>query len=285
MAGSYSEQLHLIGLLTEKAVRQAISAMDVSKGSTGLDAGCGIGTHTLWLAEESGPNGKVIGVDISSENLSYAMKAAKENGLSHRVRFLQQDLQKLSISSHSVDYVWCADSLWPVSGMNPLAVLKKCRRVVKPGGKIGILFWSTQVLLPGYPILEAHLNLAHASINPYLQNVSPSLHFLRARGWLRSACLVEIGLKSFVADISAPLSREERKAIACCLSMFWGDLESAVSPEDWALFQNLSDPKSRDCLYDHPDYHALIVYTLFHAKVPVLGGKKMIKVTVSKAKK
>src|SRR4030043_163428 len=122
MAESYPEQLHLIGLLTEKVVRQAISAMDLPKGSTGLDAGCGIGTHSLWLAEETGPDGKIIGVDISSENLAYAMKASKENGLSDRVRFLQQDLQRLSIPLHSVDYVWCADTLWPVSGMNPLTV-------------------------------------------------------------------------------------------------------------------------------------------------------------------
>lgn len=285
MAGSYSEQMYLIGLLTEKVVRQAISAMDFPKGSTGLDAGCGIGTHSLWLAEEAGPGGKIIGVDISSENLAYAMKAAQENGLSHRVRFLQQDLQKLSIPLHSVDYVWCADTLWPVSGMNPLAVIKKCRRVVRPGGQIGILFWSTQVLLPGYPMLEARLNLAHARTNPYLQNVSPSLHFLRALGWLRSARLVEIGMKSFVAEISAPLSREKRKAMAYCLSMFWGNLESCVSVMDWSQFQNLSDPKSSDCIYEHPDYCALIVYTLFHAKVPVpANDKEMIKASVLKAK-
>ncbi len=285
MAGSCSEQLYLIGLLTEQAVRQAISAMDLPKGSIGLDAGCGIGTHALWLAEETGPDGKIIGVDISSENLACAMKAAKENGLSHRVRFLQQDLQSLSLPLHSVDYVWCADTLWPVSGMNPLAVIKKCRRVVRPGGQIGILFWSAQVLLPGYPILEARLNLAHARANPYLQNVSPSLHFLRALGWLRSARLVEIGMKNFVAEISAPLSREKRKAMACCLSMFWGNLKSRVSAMDWAQFQNLSDPKSSDCIFDHPDYCALIVYTLFHAKVPAEGSDKaMIRTSASKAK-
>ena len=284
MAGSYSERQSLIGLLTGKAVRQAISAMDLPKGSIGLDAGCGIGTHSLWLAEETGPEGKIIGVDLSSENLAYAIKAAKENGLSHRVKFLRQDLRRLSIPLHSVDYVWCADTLWPVPGMNPLAVIKKFRRAVRPGGRIGLLFWSAQVLLPGYPMLEAHLNLAQARANPYLHNVSPSLHFLRALGWLRSAHLVGIGMKSFVAEISAPLSGEKRKAIACCLSMLWGHLESGVSGMDWAQFQNLSDPESGDCLYDQPDYCALIVYTLFHARAPVPGQpQEMIKASVLKA--
>jgi hypothetical protein len=66
--------------------------------------------------------------------------------------------------------------------------------------------------------------------------------------------------------------------------MFWGNLESRVSAMDWSQFQNLSDPKSSDCIYDHPDYCALIVYTLFHAKVPVPGnGKEMIKASVLKA--
>jgi len=263
--------MRLIGLLTEKAVRQAISAMNLPRGSAGLDAGCGLGTHSFWLAEETGPDGKIIGVDISTENLALAKKSAKESGLSHRVKFLLQDIQRLSIPPHSVDYAWCADTLWPASGMNPLAAIKKCRRAVKPGGRIGVLFWSTQVLLPGYPRLEARLNLAHTRANPYLHNVSPSLHFLRAMGWLRLARLVEIRMSSFVAEISAPLSQEKRKAMADCLSMFWGNLESHVSAKDWKLFQNLSDPKSGDCIYDHPDYCALVVYSLFQARVPVRG--------------
>jgi hypothetical protein len=92
-------------------------------------------------------------------------------------------------------------------------------------------------------------------------------------------------MKSFVAEISAPLSREKRKAMAYCLSMFWGNLESCVSVMDWSQFQNLSDPKSSDCIYEHPDYCALIVYTLFHAKVPVpANDKEMIKASVLKAK-
>ncbi len=268
MSESYPGPLHLMSLLTETAARQAISSMGLVQGSKDLDAGCGIGTHALWLAEETGPYGEVIGVDISSENLEHGIQAAQDKGLSHRVRFLREDLQNLPFPAHSLDYVWCADTLWPTSEMNPPKAIEEFRRVTRPGGQIGILFWSTQILLPGYPLLEARLNLAHTHLNPYLQDVPPALHFLRAPGWLRSGGLIDINAKSFLAEISAPLSQEKREAIACCMNMFWGDLESCMSTKDWLLFQNLGDPQSSDCLYDHPDYHALIVYTFYFGTVP-----------------
>ena len=34
-------------------------------GSLGLDAACGNGDHSLWLAEAVSPNGQVVGLDIS----------------------------------------------------------------------------------------------------------------------------------------------------------------------------------------------------------------------------
>jgi ubiquinone/menaquinone biosynthesis C-methylase UbiE len=51
--------------VTEPAIRSAIRALELPPGSRGLDAGCGVGTHTLWLAEATSPDGYVTGIDIS----------------------------------------------------------------------------------------------------------------------------------------------------------------------------------------------------------------------------
>jgi SAM-dependent methyltransferase len=264
---SYWEQLRLGNLLTEPVIQQAIRAMRIRPGSVGLDAGCGIGQHTLWLAEETGPSGKVTGVDVSPENLSAARRAADERNLSGRVKFLQENLLHLPLEDSGFDWAWCANTLWPVPGMDPLAGVAELRRVVRCGGRIGLLFWSNQTLLPGYPLLEARLDLAHAANNPYLNEVPPHLHFLRALGWLRSAGLQQIEACTFVADAHAPLTVEIRDALAFCFSMFWGDLEVHLSPEDWREYRRLCDPESNECILDSPDYYCLLTYTLFHGKV------------------
>ena len=267
-ARSYPESLRLAGLLTEPAVRQAIDDMQLPPGSAGIDAGCGIGQHALWLAQAIGSRGNVTGVDISTENLTAASAAADERGLSGRVKFRRGDLLHLPFEDSSFDWAWCADTLWPVAGMNPLAGVRELRRVVRPGGRIGVLFWSGQTLLPGYPLLEARLYLAHAGANPYLKDVPPELHFMRANSWLRSAGLTEIRVRTFPAETHAPLSADKRDALAFWFSMFWGDLAAYVSKEDWAQYRRLCDPGSTECVLDDPDYHSLITYTLFPAMVP-----------------
>ncbi|MEW6363473.1 MAG: class I SAM-dependent methyltransferase [Acidobacteriota bacterium] len=266
---TYPEQLRLAGLLTEPAVRHAIDDMQLPRGSTGIDAGCGIGQHALWLAEAIGSGGKVTGVDISTENLTAAAATAEERGFTGRVKFRQGDLLHLPFEDSSFDWAWCADTLWPVAGMDPVAGVRELRRVVRPGGKIGVLFWSGQTVLPGYPLLEARLYLAHAAANPYLKDVPPELHFVRANSWLRSAGLTEIRVRTYAAETQAPLSADRRDALAYWFSMFWGDLEAHVSEEVWAQFRRLCDPGSTECILRDPDYHSLITYTLFRATVPV----------------
>ena len=64
--------------VTKPAVRSAIRALPLPAGSRELDVGCGIGTHTLWLAEAVSPEGHVTGIDISSEYLTYAKQLASQ---------------------------------------------------------------------------------------------------------------------------------------------------------------------------------------------------------------
>ena len=64
---NYAEKLSWSNLLREPVLRSAIRALQLPSGSRGLDAGCGIGVHTLWLAEAVAPDGHVIGLDLSPE--------------------------------------------------------------------------------------------------------------------------------------------------------------------------------------------------------------------------
>jgi ubiquinone/menaquinone biosynthesis C-methylase UbiE len=253
---------------TEPAVRSAIRTLELPPASRGLDAGCGLGTHTLWLAEATSPDGHVTGIDISPRCLARAEEIANKSGLAERVSFQQGDMVDLAFGDDVFDWAWNADTLWPVAGVDPLPLVSELVRVVKPGGIVAILFWSSQQLLPGYPLLEARLNATCAARFPYTDTTKPGLHILRVLGWLQRAGLEKPKARTFVADIQAPLGDAARNALTGSFQMFWGKAEPEVTPEDWAAFQRLCQPESPDFILNLPDYYAFITYSLFCGKVP-----------------
>ncbi|MBN1935818.1 MAG: class I SAM-dependent methyltransferase [Anaerolineae bacterium] len=253
--------------VTEPAVSSAIHTLHLPAGSRGLDAGCGIGTHTLWLAEAASPGGHVTGVDISAECLAHAGETASKSRLATQVSFQYGDMGDLPFDDGAFDWAWNADTLWPVAGKDLLPLVKELVRVVKPGGIVAILFWSSQRLLPGYPLLETRLNATYAANFPYTDDTKPQGHILRALGWLQEVGLDDSQVRTFVADIHAPLTDTVRSALTGSFQMLWGKAEPEVTPEDWGQFQRLSQPESPDFILNLPDYYAFITYSLFWGKV------------------
>ena len=219
--------------LREPLLRSAIQALRLPKGSLGLDAGCGIGLQALLLAEAIGPRGHVTGFDLSPAFLRYAEELVKESGLSNRISFQEGDVSKLPFDDDTFDWVWSVDCVgYPVGDLLPL--LRELARVVKPGGTVAILAWTSQCLLPGYPLLEARLNATCSGYAPYIRGKRPESHFVRALGWFRMADLEETVAGTFVGDVQAPLSDDIRNALISLFEMLWGEPQPEVSQKDWA---------------------------------------------------
>jgi ubiquinone/menaquinone biosynthesis C-methylase UbiE len=266
-AGTYAHKLYLSDFLREPLIRSAIQALRLPPGSRGLDAGCGIGSHTLLLAEAVGPSGHVTGLDRSADFLARARETAGRSSLSKtRVSFREGDVRRLPFDDDTFDWAWSVDCAGYAPG-EPVPLLKELARVVKPGGGVAILGWSSQQLLPGHPLLEARLNATCAGIAPFVKGKRPELHFLRALGWLRQAGLAEPRAQTFVGDVHAPLSDETRSALISLFEMRWGEPQSELSEEDWAAYQRLCQPGSPDFILDLPDYYAFFTYSMFRGKV------------------
>jgi len=159
----YLHRLLLSDPLRQPVMQAAIQALQLPTGSRGLDAGCGAGSLTLLLAEAVGPNGHVTGVDMNSAFLAHATKTAEESGLAKRVSFQQGDVSDLLLDKDSFDWAWSADCVGFIPA-HPVPLLKELAGVVRSGGSLAILLWSSQQLLPGYPLLEARLNATTAGI-------------------------------------------------------------------------------------------------------------------------
>jgi arsenite methyltransferase len=114
----------------------------VLKGCTVLDLGCGTGRDVYVASKLVGADGRVIGVDMTDEQLSVARKhiddqTKKFGYASPNVEFKQgyiEDLQDLGIEDNSVDVVIsnCVINLSPAKNK----VFSEIFRVLKPGGEL-----------------------------------------------------------------------------------------------------------------------------------------------------
>ncbi len=263
---TYIRQLTEANPIREATLRSAIQALKLSPGSRGLDAGCGIGLPALLLADAVGPTGHVTGLDISPEFLLHAKRIVANSGMSERISFRKGSVNQLPFKADTFDWVWSTDCVgYPVGELLP--VLKEMARVVKPGGTVAILAWSSQQLLPGHPMLEARLNATCSALAPYVTGVKPESNFMRAMGWFREAGFEECASQTFAGDVYAPLDNSIRVALISFFNMLWGEPQREVSSEDWAEFQRLCQPDSPDFILNLPDYYAFFTYTMFHGKV------------------
>lgn len=254
--------------LREPLLRRVIRDLQLPPGSQGLDAGCGIGLQAMLLAEAIGPTGHVTGLDISPELLRYGEEAVKESGFSERISFQEGDVSNLPFEENAFDWVWSADCVgYPSGDLPPL--LKEICKVVKTGGRVVILAWTSQTLLPGYPLLEARLNATCSAYAPYLSGKQPETHFLRALEWFKKARLEDVEGRTYVGEVQAPLSNELRIALVSLFQMLWGERQPETSPEDWAECQRLCQPGSPDFILDIPGYYAFFTYSLFRGKVSI----------------
>lgn len=267
------KRMALANALTAPAIRAAIEGLSLKPGSRGLDVPCGLGNHTLWLAETIGPEGRVAGLDIAANFLAHAEQIAQAQEMTARVSFQQGDLHALPFNDNAFDWLWCADGAYPSTAggdgitSDPAGLMREFARVVAPGGIVALAFWSGQRLLPGFPLLEARLAAASGLHYPFIEGADPQLHYTRAFSWLRAAGLNDLAAHTHTVTLHGPLDRPTRAAIGMTFDMLWGQAAPEVSADDWQCFQNLSDPASRDCILDLGDYVGFIVYTVFSGRV------------------
>jgi demethylmenaquinone methyltransferase/2-methoxy-6-polyprenyl-1,4-benzoquinol methylase len=147
--------------------------------------------------------------------------------------------------------------------------MQELARVVKPGGKIFILLWSSQMLLPGYPLLEARLNVTALGQAPFDTNLRPEFHSMRGLGWFQQAGLSEAKARTFIRDINPPLNYALREALVDLFIMRWGEDNPELSKEERFDYLRLCREDSPDFILNIPGYYAFFTYSLF-------WGQKMV---------
>ena len=256
------ENLERAEALCGPTVRSAIQSLKLPPGSHGIDIGCGIGLSTKVLAEETQPGGTVVGVDISDRILERARQRMGGHPLADNVVFQIGDMNALPFDRDTFDWACSVDCVGYPAGNFP-SLLGEIARVVRPGGRVALLAWSSQQILPGHTMLEARLNAACSAYAPYLQSQPPESHFLRALHWFSESGLSHPEFSTFAGVVQAPLTREMKTAVASLFEMLWAGSLSNANRRDADLFRRLCSPGSPDFILDDPGYCGFFTYSLF----------------------
>lgn len=103
----------------------------INKHDRVLDAGCGIGGSSFFLANEYAC--KVTGISLSKDQIEEARVHLEELKL-EELEFMVADFTDLPFEDSSFDVIWALESL--VHCENKQNFFKEANRVLKPGGKI-----------------------------------------------------------------------------------------------------------------------------------------------------
>ena len=111
--------------------------------ATIVDAGCGTGQMTLYLARAGR---RVIGADITRASLGLASAAARRFGLEGAVQFVQTDLNRPALRERAFDVVYSSGVLHHTP--DPQAAFARIARLARPGGWIVLGLYNAFARIP-----------------------------------------------------------------------------------------------------------------------------------------
>lgn len=180
-----------------------IDHLSLRAGETVLDLGSGPGLDAFLAARRVGPEGRVIGVDMTPAMLERARAGAAKAGLS-QVEFREGRLEALPVETASVDAITsnCVINLVPDKG----AVFREAARVLKPSGRMVV----SDIVLDG-PLPERLAKDVLAWVGCVAGAMSREVYLglLREAGFSRVEILKDVDYLASLAD-AAP---EEAQAV------------------------------------------------------------------------
>lgn len=112
-----------------------VALADIRKGETVLDIGSGGGLDVFLASKRVGPEGKVIGLDMTEQMVEKARKNAIK-GNYNNVEFKLGEIEDIPVKDNSIDLVMsnCVINLVP----DKEKAYREIYRILKPGGRFVI---------------------------------------------------------------------------------------------------------------------------------------------------
>jgi tocopherol O-methyltransferase len=107
---------------------------DMPKNALVLDAGCGVGGSSIFLAKNF--RNKTKGITLSEKQVLKAKENSKNHGVDNLCQFEVQNYLETNFKDNTFDVVWGVESV--CYAPDKIDFLKEAFRILKPGGKLFI---------------------------------------------------------------------------------------------------------------------------------------------------
>jgi demethylmenaquinone methyltransferase/2-methoxy-6-polyprenyl-1,4-benzoquinol methylase len=175
VAPKYDVMNDLMSLGLHRAWKRAfVAAIGAGAGDTLLDLASGTG-DVAFLAKKRGA-GKVILADINAAMLGVGQGRALQKGLAEGLTFLCCDAEKIPLPPGSVERVSMAFGLRNCTDKD--AVLREGFRVLRPGGRMCVLEFSTLEVEALKPVYDAWSFKVLPAIGARIANDADSYQYL-----------------------------------------------------------------------------------------------------------
>ncbi|MBK6827646.1 MAG: methyltransferase domain-containing protein [Chitinophagaceae bacterium] len=109
-----------------------MKAADIKPADRVLDAGCGVGGSSIFLASTLGC--RVTGITLSERQVQQATVFAQKNGVNDLVDFKVMNYAATDFPDASFDVVWGCESICYAD--DKAAFIREAYRLLKPGGRL-----------------------------------------------------------------------------------------------------------------------------------------------------
>lgn len=133
---TWAEMADLLDRQIAGVSARTLEALAPQAGERLLDVGCGCGHTSLELAARVGPQGEVVGVDISSVLLDIARQRAA--GVDN-ISFIEADAQTHPLEGASFDGLFSRFGVMFFA--DPKAAFRNLNAALKPGGRLAFVAW------------------------------------------------------------------------------------------------------------------------------------------------
>lgn len=170
---------------------------EVQKRDRVLDAGCGVGGSSIFLAQHY--QCEVVGITLSEKQAKRASQEAERVHVSPQLSFLVMDYTCTTFPSESFDVVWAIESVCHVEDKR--LFIQEAFRLLKPGGRL--------IVADGFAWKPAHSEKEHHQMKSWLKgwgvtSLDTSQHF--------QACLEQIGFEEIkFKDITSHVLPSSKK--------------------------------------------------------------------------
>ena len=144
----YGRISRLYAILEEKfesgLQKRGLELLAIEKGEVVLETGFGTGCSLKEMASAVGDSGRVYGIDITPQMVQLTRQRLQRAQLLDRAELCEGDARGMPFEDDKFDAVYIASTLELFDTPDIPRVLHEIKRVLKPGGRLGVVSLSRQ---------------------------------------------------------------------------------------------------------------------------------------------